>query len=116
MSDYSPVVEPVVVRPLTACQMLDCGITRLYELINSNELESFADGRRRYVTVKSIHRYVADKLATDEKAPAASFEKAVAASVLARSAAPRTQSVPSATRSWHKTRTAKRKLTPRTTD
>jgi hypothetical protein len=74
-------VEPVVVRPDTACQMLDCGPTRLYQLINERQLDSFADGRRRYITTESIYRYIASRLAQLIKSPAGSTEKATAASV-----------------------------------
>jgi hypothetical protein len=49
MSVTSPALSdrelgPLVVRPRAACRMLDCGITRLYELLAAGELESFADG------------------------------------------------------------------------
>lgn len=55
--------ERLVVSPRRARYMLDCGNTRLYELLNSNELESYLDGRSRKVTVASIHRYIARRLA-----------------------------------------------------
>jgi hypothetical protein len=53
---------PLVVKPRTACRMLDCGNTRLYELLATGELESFLDGRSRKVVVDSIRRYVAQRL------------------------------------------------------
>jgi hypothetical protein len=34
--------------------MLDCGRTRLYELLNAKELESYRDGKSRKITVASI--------------------------------------------------------------
>jgi hypothetical protein len=46
--------ERLVVSPRRARYMLDCGNTRLYELLNSNELESYLDGRSRKVTVAFI--------------------------------------------------------------
>ena len=49
-------------KPRQACIMLGCGITRLYELLNSGELSSFKDGASRKVTVESIHRYVARRI------------------------------------------------------
>jgi hypothetical protein len=55
--------ERLVVSPRRARQMLDCGNTRLYELIKNNELESFLDGRSRKIVVASIRAYVARKLA-----------------------------------------------------
>jgi hypothetical protein len=51
-------LERLVVRPRRACHLLDCGITRLYELLRDGELESFLDGRSRKITVDSIRRYV----------------------------------------------------------
>lgn len=53
---------PLAVKPKRACEMLDCGITRLYELLNSGELASFKDGASRKVTVDSIHSYIARRL------------------------------------------------------
>jgi hypothetical protein len=49
---------PLVVRPKCARRMLNCGQTRLYELIAAGELESFLDGRSRKITVESIYRYI----------------------------------------------------------
>jgi len=54
---------PIVVKPKAACLMLSCGIVRLYELLNTGQLESFLDGRSRKITVRSIEAYVARKLA-----------------------------------------------------
>jgi hypothetical protein len=49
----------LVVRPRGARKMLNCGNERLYQLLNSRELDSFRDGRARLITVASIHRYIA---------------------------------------------------------
>jgi hypothetical protein len=46
--------ERLVVSPKTACLMLDVGVTRLYQLLDAGELESFLDGNRRRITVASI--------------------------------------------------------------
>jgi excisionase family DNA binding protein len=43
--------------------MLDCGTTRLYELIANGELESYRDGKSRKITVASIKARVARMLA-----------------------------------------------------
>jgi hypothetical protein len=53
---------PLVVRPKGARRMLNCGQTRLYELIAAGELDSFLDGRSRKITVESIYRYVRRRL------------------------------------------------------
>jgi hypothetical protein len=54
--------ERLVVRPKVACQMLDIGVTRLYELIASGELETFKDGTARKITTSSIRSYVQRQL------------------------------------------------------
>jgi hypothetical protein len=55
--------ERLVVSPRRAAVMLDCGVTRLYELIANREIESYKDGAARKVIVASIRDYVARKLA-----------------------------------------------------
>jgi hypothetical protein len=47
----------LVVRPKRAMAMLDIGQTRLFDLLNRNELTSFKDGGR-WITTASIHAYV----------------------------------------------------------
>jgi len=54
MSDHS-IDEPLAVSPRGAALRLNCGITRIYELIGLGELVSYKDGAARKVTVKSIH-------------------------------------------------------------
>jgi hypothetical protein len=61
-------LEPLVVKPREAWQMLGCGNTRGYELLAAGELESFLDGRSRKITVASIRAYVARKLAAADTA------------------------------------------------
>jgi hypothetical protein len=56
--------EPLLVRPRDAWRMLGCGNTHGYQLLNAGELESFLDGRTRKITVQSIHRFIARRLAT----------------------------------------------------
>jgi hypothetical protein len=57
------VVEPLVVRPRDACRMLSVGMTRLYELLNENALESYLHCGSRRITVSSIHAYIERQLA-----------------------------------------------------
>jgi hypothetical protein len=64
-------IEPLLVGPRDAWRMLNCGNTRGYELINAGELVSFLDGRSRKITVKSIHQYIAKKIASAGAAGAA---------------------------------------------
>jgi len=54
--------EPLVASPKRARRMLDCGNTRLYELIAAHELESFKDGKSRKITVASIKAYIARQI------------------------------------------------------
>jgi hypothetical protein len=54
--------ERLVVSPRRAMFMLDCGRTRLYEVIGQGELDSYLDGRSRKITVESIHRYIERRL------------------------------------------------------
>jgi hypothetical protein len=62
--------ERLVVCPRRARYMLDCGNTRLYELLKNNELESYLDGRSRKIIVASIHRYIARRLEAEKTAVA----------------------------------------------
>jgi hypothetical protein len=62
LSDY----ERLVVSPRRAKHMLDCGNTRIYELIKSNELVSYLDGRARKITVESIRALIARRLELTE--------------------------------------------------
>ena len=47
-------LEPLAVSPRQACQLINCGITHLYDLINNNEGESYPEGSARKITVRSI--------------------------------------------------------------
>jgi hypothetical protein len=55
--------QRLVVNPRRAMHMLDCGRTRLYDLIGNGELDSYLDGRARKITVESIHRHIERRLA-----------------------------------------------------
>ena len=54
--------EPLVVSPRRARLMLDCGNTRLYELIAARELQTFKDGKSRKITVASIKAYIVRRI------------------------------------------------------
>jgi hypothetical protein len=53
----------LVVKPKVAWKMLGCSNTHGYALLAAGELDSFRDGRARKITVASIHRYIARRLA-----------------------------------------------------
>ena len=46
--------EPLAVSPRRTAFLLSCGVTRVYELINSGELESYKEGTSRKITMRSI--------------------------------------------------------------
>jgi len=54
--------DKLVVSPRRARHMLDCGNTRLYELLKQKELESYLEGRSRKITVESIHQLIERRL------------------------------------------------------
>jgi hypothetical protein len=66
-------LEPLAVSPRQACILLNLGITRLYELIGSGELESYLDGRSRKITTRSI-RLRQERLLTAPGATGAAVE------------------------------------------
>ena len=48
------------------------GMTTIYKLLGTGELQSITAGRRRLIIIESWRRYVADHLNTPAAAPAAS--------------------------------------------
>lgn len=56
-------MKPIALPPRSACAVLGVGTTKLYELLNANELEAFSIGRARRITTASIEAYVARQLA-----------------------------------------------------
>src|SRR5258707_13234401 len=55
-------VAPLVVSPKRACLLIDCSITRLYELLNSKEISSYRDGKSRKIVVASIKAFIERRL------------------------------------------------------
>jgi len=49
--------EPVAVSPKQATQLFPIGITKLYDLINSGEVESALVGGRRWINFRSLKKY-----------------------------------------------------------
>ena len=54
---------PLVVSPKRAATMLDVGLSTLYQLLGSGELEHYLDGKFRRITTASIHDYIARRVA-----------------------------------------------------
>jgi excisionase family DNA binding protein len=61
--------EALVVAPKAACRMLACSTTRLYELLNAKEIESYRDGKSRRILVASVRAYVARQVAAESTKP-----------------------------------------------
>ncbi len=51
-------LEPLSVSPRQACQLLNVGNTRLYQLIRDGELSTYREGRARRITLESIRARV----------------------------------------------------------
>jgi Helix-turn-helix domain len=63
-------LKPLVVSPLQARKLLSISMGGLYNLLNSGALESFRVGGSRRITVASIERFVAERVAKG-RSPAA---------------------------------------------
>jgi hypothetical protein len=55
---------PLVVSPKKAAIMLDCGLTKIYQLIDDEVLESYLDNGSRKITVASIRQHIEKHLAS----------------------------------------------------
>jgi hypothetical protein len=75
---------PLAVKLKTAGVMLDSGGTKIRNLIDRGELESFLDDGVRKITVASIHRYIAKKIAANETDRAKTAAAVETSLVLAR--------------------------------
>lgn len=51
-----------VVSANEAMRALDCSRTKLYQILDRDELDSFLDGKSRKITVASIRNYISKKL------------------------------------------------------
>lgn len=55
-------IAPLVASPKAVGRMIDSGLTRVYELINSGEIQSYRDGKARKIIVASVEAYVERQL------------------------------------------------------
>ena len=62
-------VEPLSVAPKKACIVIDCSMTRLYELLNAGEIKSYRDGKARKIVVASLQAYVERQVAAEANKP-----------------------------------------------
>ena len=65
--------EPLVVSVKKGCTILGSGVTRLYELINAGEIQSYRDGKSRKVVVASLRAFVARQIAAEATKPRAGW-------------------------------------------
>jgi excisionase family DNA binding protein len=66
MSPNSVALEvPLVASPNQAMTAIQVSRKKLYELINTGELESYTEGKSRRITVKSINEYIERRLAAE---------------------------------------------------
>jgi hypothetical protein len=75
--------EKLVVSPRCAAEMLDSGVTYVYELLSAGLLQSYREGRHRKVLVQSIRDHIARRLAEPEP-EISPMAKATAASLASR--------------------------------
>lgn len=62
-SSFKPeAFAPLAVSPKKAATALDIGLTRVYELINLGEIESYRDGKSRKVIFASVKAYIARRI------------------------------------------------------
>jgi excisionase family DNA binding protein len=59
----APQIEPRVGSPKDAQRRARVGKDRLYELLNSGEIESYLDGRSRKVVLASVDAYIDRQIA-----------------------------------------------------
>jgi hypothetical protein len=57
----------ILVKPKRAAEIIDCGLTRIYELMANGELVSFKDGASRKITMDSLRDYVDRKIAAQSQ-------------------------------------------------
>jgi hypothetical protein len=62
---------PLVASPNQAMRAIQVLRKKLYELINTGELESYTEGKSRRITVKSINEYIERRLAAEAASRAA---------------------------------------------
>jgi hypothetical protein len=63
----NPDIKPLVVSTAEACVLLGCGKTTLFEHLLP-ELDSYLEGSKRMITVESIEKLIARRLAEQKVA------------------------------------------------
>jgi len=66
---FSSQVEPWAYPPKATARLLGCGLTHVFDLLNTGQLESYWDGGRK-ITAESIKAHVARcRAATEQNKP-----------------------------------------------
>jgi excisionase family DNA binding protein len=74
IADDAASVLGLAVNPKRAAFMLDCSLSRIYELMAQGELENYLDGRNRRITVETLKAFIARRLAATRAAQLAAVE------------------------------------------
>ncbi|MGO8908159.1 MAG: helix-turn-helix domain-containing protein [Bradyrhizobium sp.] len=64
-ADSLALEAPLVASPNQTMRAIQVSRKKLYELINTGELESYTEGKSRRITVKSINEYIERRLAAE---------------------------------------------------
>jgi hypothetical protein len=64
--DLGAIGHKVSIKPREACEALSIGPTKLYELLNANELVSYREDGSRKILVSSIRTYIARRIASSQ--------------------------------------------------
>jgi excisionase family DNA binding protein len=62
-------IDPLAISPKKARALLDVGLTRLYQLIGSGEIDSFRDGKSRKIVFASLKAYIARQIEAESTKP-----------------------------------------------
>lgn len=66
---------PMLSRPAPTAKRLGWGLSYLYDRLMSGEIESFVDGRARWIVNESVERYIAKQLANPKRGISPKREK-----------------------------------------
>lgn len=58
-------MEKIIYTPKEASDMLNIGMNKTYELLNSKKIKAIREGRRFLIPLESINQYLADGLADE---------------------------------------------------
>nr|WP_249132300.1 helix-turn-helix domain-containing protein [Bradyrhizobium diazoefficiens] len=62
-------IKALAVSPREAAEIIGCGRTRIYQLLQSGELISYREGAARRILTSSIHHYVERQIEAQASRP-----------------------------------------------